>query len=106
MAQLCYDLTVRFCDLYVDRRSRTQDQMVQAARSGVQNIAEGHGRRGRWSSSQLVANGVLALLNLCCYLLDRQLKAQERAFLEGGGFTERVYRFRRERRGGGTPTRN
>ncbi len=29
---------------------------------------EGHGRRGRWSSSQLVANGVLALLNLCCYL--------------------------------------
>lgn len=41
VAQLVYDLTVRFCDRYIDRRSRTHDQMVQAARSGVQNIAEG-----------------------------------------------------------------
>jgi four helix bundle suffix protein len=41
VAQLVYDLTVRFCDRYVDKRSRTRDQMVQAARSGVQNIAEG-----------------------------------------------------------------
>ena len=41
VAQLVYDLTVRFCDKYIDRRSRTHDQMVQAARSGVQNIAEG-----------------------------------------------------------------
>ncbi|MCP4643866.1 MAG: four helix bundle protein [bacterium] len=41
VAQLVYDLTVRFCDSYIDRRSRTHDQMVQAARSGVQNIAEG-----------------------------------------------------------------
>jgi len=41
VAQLVYDVTVRFCDRYVERRSRTHDQMVQAARSGVQNIAEG-----------------------------------------------------------------
>lgn len=41
LARLIYDLTVRFCELYVDRFSRTRDQMVQAARSGVQNIAEG-----------------------------------------------------------------
>jgi four helix bundle suffix protein len=41
LAQLVYDVTVRFCDRYVDGRSRTHDQMVQAARSGVQNIAEG-----------------------------------------------------------------
>ncbi len=41
VAQLAYDVTVRFCDRYIDRRSRTHDQMVQAARSGVQNIAEG-----------------------------------------------------------------
>jgi four helix bundle suffix protein len=41
VAQLVYDVTVRFCDRYVDRFSRTKDQMVQAARSGVQNIAEG-----------------------------------------------------------------
>jgi len=41
MAQLVYDLTVRFCNRYVPRTSRTRDQMVQAARSGVQNVAEG-----------------------------------------------------------------
>jgi len=41
VAQLVYDVTVRFCERYVDRFSRTKDQMIQAARSGVQNIAEG-----------------------------------------------------------------
>ncbi len=39
-AQLIYDVTVRFCDRYVSSRSRTHDQMDQAARSWVQNIAE------------------------------------------------------------------
>lgn len=41
VAQLAYDLTVLFAERYVPRNSRTRDQMVQAARSGVQNIAEG-----------------------------------------------------------------
>jgi four helix bundle suffix protein len=41
IARLVYDLTVRFCDTYISKFSRTHDQMVQAARSGVQNIAEG-----------------------------------------------------------------
>jgi len=41
IARLVYDLTVRFCDQYISKFSRTHDQMVQAARSGVQNIAEG-----------------------------------------------------------------
>ena len=40
-AQLVYDATIVFCDRFVEKRSRTHDQMVQAARSGVQNIAEG-----------------------------------------------------------------
>lgn len=40
-AQQVYDATVVFCDRFVDKHSRTYDQMVQAARSGVQNIAEG-----------------------------------------------------------------
>ena len=40
-AELVYDATVRFCGRFIDRRSRTHDQMVQAARSGRQNIAEG-----------------------------------------------------------------
>ena len=189
LGQLIYDITVRFCERYIDRRSRTRDQMVQAARSGVQNIAEGsqtsgtskkselkltnvarasleelrldyedflrqrglpllpvdgpamrrfkarrcstveevrlwvedeHGRTrtntGRdgeagnvpvsvrespcpsVSSSVLVANAALSLLNLCCYLLDRQLAAQAEAFESEGGFTERLYRVRSKKR--------
>ncbi|HOW51865.1 MAG TPA: four helix bundle suffix domain-containing protein [bacterium] len=40
-AEIIYDATAAFCDRYIDKRSRTHDQMVQAARSGKQNIAEG-----------------------------------------------------------------
>ncbi len=39
--ELIYDGTVIFCDRFIEKRSRTHDQMVQAARSGRQNIAEG-----------------------------------------------------------------
>jgi four helix bundle suffix protein len=177
-AQLIYDVTVQFCGRYIDRRSRTHDQMVQAARSGVQNIAEvslasgtskkaelkltnvarasleelrldyedflrqrglaqwppdksalvrfkarrctsledvqgwvgeeqrraktardSQGQRnggtkslsvvgGRclsMTSAEFAANGALSLLNLCCYLLDRQLAAQAAAFEREGG---------------------
>lgn len=41
LADLIYDVTVRFCDKFVDQRSRTHGQMVQAARSGCQNLQEG-----------------------------------------------------------------
>ena len=200
VAQLVYDVTVRFCDRYIDKRNRTHDQMVQAARSGVQNIAEGSvasgtskkmelkltnvarasleelrldyedylrqrglaksppddpalkrfkalrcatvaevkewvaaerklvkeartdtDRHGRTpdsqrtsstnrvsvserrcasvpSSAQLVANGALSLLNLCCYFLDQQLATLEKNFLAEGGFTERLYRARTQSR--------
>ncbi|MCK6501169.1 MAG: four helix bundle suffix domain-containing protein [Nitrospira sp.] len=40
-ARIVYDGTVHFCAHHVDRRSRTHDQMIQAARSGKQNILEG-----------------------------------------------------------------
>lgn len=40
-SQIIYDATVRFCDRFIERKSRTHDQMVQAARSGNKNIAEG-----------------------------------------------------------------
>jgi four helix bundle suffix protein len=185
LAQLVYDVTVRFCDCYVDKRSRTRDQMTQAARSGAQNIAEGsqasgtskkaelkltnvarasleelrldyedylrqrglsqfgpkhaalarfkgrrcatleqvrewveeerrgwtrtetdkqgRGKAGERSeapgSAELVANAALSLLNLACHLLDKQLAAQEEAFVQEGGFTERLYRVRTRNRG-------
>jgi four helix bundle suffix protein len=180
VAQLAYDVTVRFCDRYIEKRSRTHDQMVQAARSGVQNIAEGSqasgtskkmelkltnvarasleelkldyedflrqrglaqwpredvrrvelitrrpstaddvaawardvrsgqcGLSGRGGSSmpstkstypEIAANGALALLAVACSLLDRQLASLEKAFLEEGGFTERLYRARSQRK--------
>jgi four helix bundle suffix protein len=167
LAQLCYDVTVRFCAKYVDRRSRTHDQMVQAARSGKQNIAEGSEASGTskktelkltgvaWASlgelkldyedflrdrglrewgendprryelverrcanvecvakwvqqihvrsrasgeratyAELAANAALVLIGVARALLDRQKKAQARAFVQDGGFTERLYQVR------------
>jgi four helix bundle suffix protein len=184
VAQLVYDITVRFCDRYINKYSRTHDQMVQAARSGVQNIAEGSQALGtskktelkltnvarasleelrldyedflrqrnlpiwdrtdprrqslidrrcataddvaQWirettrhagqsgpagpqgqakstSSTQstypaLAANATLVLLAVACRLLDRQIDAQATAFETEGGFTERLYRIRAQRR--------
>lgn len=39
IAQLVYDVTVRFCDRYIDKRSRTHDQMVQAAKNHTASAA-------------------------------------------------------------------
>jgi len=58
ISQLVYDITVRFCDQYIDRRSRTHDQMVQAARSGVQNIAEGSKASGTSKKMELKLTNV------------------------------------------------
>jgi restriction system protein len=157
-AELVYDATVRF---FIDKRSRTHDQMVQAARSGRQNIAEGSQASGTskkfelklvgvarasleellldyedflrqrglvlWgkdhataqvvrrmayekngtyltykpyvesSSPEIAANTVICLIHQTNYLLDQQLRQLERAFLEHGGFTERLYRERKKR---------
>jgi len=58
VAELVYDVTVRFCDRFIDRRSRTHDQMVQAARSGVQNIAEGSVASGTSKKMELKLTNV------------------------------------------------
>ncbi len=52
------DITVRFCDRYIEKRSRTHDQMVQAARSGVQNIAEGSQASGTSKKIELKLTNV------------------------------------------------
>jgi len=57
-AQLVYDGTVVFCDRFIEKRSRTRDQMVQAARSGVQNIAEGSMASGTSRKMELKLTGV------------------------------------------------
>ena len=57
-ARLIYDLTMRFCQLYISYKSRTKDQMEQAARSGVQNIAEGSAASGTSKKTELKLTNV------------------------------------------------
>jgi four helix bundle suffix protein len=162
MAKIIYDATVVFCDRFIDRRSRTHDQMVQAARSGKQNIAEGSTASGTSKKTELkligvarasleellvdfqdflrqkalplwgkehskakevralawkenrsyltyktyfegsdpetAANAAICVIHQANYLLDQQLRALEKGFLEEGGFTERLYRVRSQAR--------
>jgi hypothetical protein len=58
LAQLCFDVTVRFCNRHVDKRDRTHDQMVQAARGGKQNIAEGSKISGTSKKTELKLTNV------------------------------------------------
>jgi four helix bundle protein len=57
-AEIIFDATVAFCDRFIDPRSRTHDQMVQAARSGKQNISEGSMVSGTSSKMELKLLGV------------------------------------------------
>jgi len=164
-ATLVYDLTVAFCNRYMtyranmtNRSNRMTDQMVQAARSGRQNIAEGCQASGTSKKTELkligvarasleellldyedflrqnslpfwgkedrrvreirelaymtnrtnetyrtyfenpenFANCLICLIHQANFLLDRQLGALEKNFLEEGGFTERLYQKRME----------
>jgi four helix bundle protein len=65
VAQLVYDVTVRFCERYIDRFSRTRDQMVQAARSGVQNIAEGSQASATSKKTELKLTQVARASGVC-----------------------------------------
>ena len=52
-AEIVYDATVKFCDRFIDKKSRTHDQMVQAARSGNKNIAEGSQASGTSKETEI-----------------------------------------------------
>ena len=77
VAEIVYDGTRIFCDRFISKFSRTHDLMVQAARSGRQNIAEGS------MASATSKKTELKLTNVA------------RASLEEGGFTERLYHARK-----------
>ena|SRR3989442_9808918 len=57
-ARIVYDGTVRFCERFLDKRDRTYDQMVQAARSGKQNILEGSEASGTSKETEIKLTGV------------------------------------------------
>ncbi len=178
VAEILYDGTVLFCNRNISRRSRTHDQMVQAARSGRQNIAEGsmasatskktelkltnvakasqeellldfedflrqrklqqwgkndpealavrkkhHSFPREWfetsdlsdrsdlsdkerldpygianATPEVAANTLICLANQGIFLLKRQVERLERDFVDEGGFTEKLYRVRSQRR--------
>src|SRR5436309_15626393 len=57
-AEVVYDLTYRFCRRFLSRGDRTIDQMVQAARSGKQNIAEGSKAAGTSKEAEIKLTNV------------------------------------------------
>jgi four helix bundle suffix protein len=97
-AQVVYDGTVIFCDRFIDKKSRTHDQMVQAARSGVQNIAEGSMASATSKKIELKLTGVARaslrelLLDFEDFLRQRKLcqwdKNDPRALAVRGKFRE------------------
>ncbi len=54
-AEIIYDFTIDFVKRYIDSKSRTKDQMEQAARSGKQNIAEGYLQKSVESKLKLLS---------------------------------------------------
>ena len=57
-AEIVYDLTYRFCERFLRQGDRTADQMVQAARSGKQNIVEGSRASGTSKEMKLKLTNV------------------------------------------------
>jgi four helix bundle suffix protein len=80
-SEIIYDATVRFCDRFIDKRSRTHDQMVQAARSGNKNIAEGSQVSGTSKEGELKLTGV-ARASLEELLGDYRDYLRQRGFIQ------------------------
>jgi four helix bundle suffix protein len=81
LAELCFDVTVRFCEKYLDVRDRTYDQMVQAARSGSRNISEGSEASGTSKKTELKLTGV-------AWASLGELEKDYKAFLRTNGLLE------------------
>lgn len=79
-AEQIYDLTYYFCKTYLSFRDRTVDQMVQAARSGKQNIAEGK------EAGLVSMETEIRLMNVARASLD-ELLADYEDFLRVRGFS-------------------
>lgn len=71
----------RYQDL-IKKRLNTADQFALWAKYQQSSLEEA------------AANGMLVLLAVTCFLLDKQLLAQAKAFQKEGGLTERLYRSR------------
>jgi len=94
-AGIIYDFTVDFVKIYIDFKSRTKDQMEQAARSGKQNIPEGYLQKSLEGRIKLVgvARGSLEeLLNdFLDFLRQRGLKLWEKDSAKAQAVRRLVY---------------
>jgi len=97
VAEAVYDATVVFCDRFIDKRSRTHDQMVQAARSGVRNISEGSGAAATSRKTEIkLTNVARASLSdeLCkdykSFLIQRGLRVWHKDAPESLAMRERL----------------
>lgn len=101
-ATLIYDATYWFCERFLDPRSRTVDQMIQAARSGRQNIAEGSRAAATSSQTELrlvnVARASLEelLLDYEDYLRHRRLPQWGEGSPEAGAVRAVPRTFRKD----------
>jgi four helix bundle suffix protein len=57
-AEIVYDITYSFCKRFLSKPDRTVDQMIHAARSGKQNIAEGSAASGTSKETELKLTNV------------------------------------------------
>lgn len=96
----------------IDRRPKTADDVAMWARELKNSGLSGRGGQSGQSIKstesttstvasypEIAANGALALIAVACSLLDRQIASLEKAFVDEGGFTERLYRVRTAARG-------
>ena len=73
VTEMIYDITFYFTQHYLKKGDRTIDQMVQAARSGKQNIAEGNQAAATSSETEIKLTNVALLDDYEDYLRVRQL---------------------------------
>jgi four helix bundle suffix protein len=76
----------------IHRRSR------QVARGGPNGKSRSNLPSHKPTYAEIAANAALVLIAVASSLLDRQLASLAKRFLEDGGFTERMYRMRSQRR--------
>lgn len=97
VAEAVYDATVVFCNRFVEKSSRTHDQMVQAARSGVRNISEGSGAAATSRKSEMLLTNVARasltdelLKDYKSFLMQRGLRVWQKDSLEAKVMRERL----------------
>ena len=114
-AKVVFDVTFAFCRRFLTRGDRTIDQMVQAARSGKQNILEGSKASGTSKEMEIKLTNTarasleelldiaICLIHQTNYLLDQQIRRLERDFINEGGMRERMARVRFQQRRSAKP---